>query len=112
MKMVLSLHKKRSVGMSLNYVRPHKLRRFGKYEMIICWLNAIFFFIYQRIFLLVITDDDALVSMLSKSSNELLGADVANIMTSVLNSVSLFLALLFNSILFSQCKDNFFLILI
>lgn len=71
-----------------------------------------FFFLYQRIFLLVITDDDALVSMLSKSSNELLGADVANIMTSVLNSVSLFLALLFNSILFSQCKDNFFLILI
>lgn len=70
------------------------------------------FFLYQRIFLLVITDDDALVSMLSKSSNELLGADVANIMTSVLNSVSLFLALLFNSILFSQCKDNFFLILI
>lgn len=111
MKMVLSLHKKRSVGMSLNYVRPHKLRRFGKYEMIICWLNAIFF-LYQRIFLLAITDDDALVSMLSKSSNELLGADVANIMTSVLNSVSLFLALLFNSILFSQCKDNFFLILI
>lgn len=112
MKMVLSLHKKRSVGMSLNYVRPHKLRRFGKYEMIICWLNAIFFFLHQRIFLLAITDDDALVSMLSKSSNELLGADVANIMTSVLNSVSLFLALLFNSILFSQCKDNFFLILI